>query len=112
LHIAVSASRYSEFAKQNPWELPNDKKAMSLICMGTAMLNPLLCISQSKTATTPAEAGQAEQLQPSAPATRLDAAECIEPALQNNNRSKESRDSLEMLRSSRYRLATPPAALD
>lgn len=72
------------------------KKVMSLICMGTALLNPLLCIAQSKTAATPAEARPTGNLQPSAPAMRLDVAKCIELALQNNNRSKVSRDSLEM----------------
>jgi outer membrane protein len=56
---------------------------MSLICLGTALLHPVLCISQSKEA-------------PSAPATRLDVARSIELALQNNNRSGISQDSVEM----------------
>jgi outer membrane protein len=59
------------------------RRVISLICLGTALLYPLLCISQSKEVTT-------------ATALRLDAAKCIELALQNNNRSKISRDSVEM----------------
>jgi outer membrane protein len=72
------------------------KKVMSLICIGTALLHPLLCISQSKTTATPAGARPTGKPQASAPAGRLDVAKCIELALQNNNRSKVSRDSVEM----------------
>ena len=72
------------------------KRMVLLLCLAAVLLLPSLCISQSKTAAATAATRPTERSQPSAPATRLDVARCIELALQNNNRSKISRDSVEM----------------
>jgi outer membrane protein len=71
------------------------KKLLLTLSIGGVLLHPSLSISQSVTEQATGR-GSTERHPSSASAMRVDINQCIEQALQNNNRSKISRDSMEM----------------
>jgi outer membrane protein len=71
------------------------KKILILIATGIVLIQPSLCISQTKAAAMSSASGQTEMSQAAAQPVKADLNKCIELALQNNNRSKVSRDAVE-----------------
>jgi outer membrane protein len=71
------------------------KKLMIVVGVATVLMHPVLGRAQIKAAADPDVSGQTGTAQTSPFALQVDVSKCIELALQNNNRTKISRDALE-----------------